>query len=136
MRWGSSIEHVAIAVKEMDKALRFWETMLGVQCSSREMIPEQGVTVAFLSLKDAEIELLEATDPDSPVAKFIEKKGEGIHHIAIQVDDIEEAMSAARMNGFDLVDEHPRSGANGSLVAFVHPRSSCGVMLEFCQHRD
>ena len=127
------IDHIGIAVKSIDCALKFWETGLGIKCAGVEEVAEQKVKTAFLPVKDTEVELLEPTADDSPVAKFIEKKGEGIHHLAIRVDDLEKALSELKEQGVRLIDEHPRRGAGGAMIAFVHPSAAGGVLLELSQ---
>ncbi len=127
------VDHIGIAVKNIDESLKFWEGALGIECHGRETVDEQKVTTAFLPIKDTEIELLEATSPDSTVAKFIEAKGEGIHHLAIRVDDLEAALAEMKAKGFRLIDEKPRKGAGGALIAFVHPKSTGGILLELSQ---
>ena len=127
------IDHIGIAVKSIEEALKFWETTLGIKCTGVEEVAEQKVKTAFLPLRDTEVELLEPTADDSPVAKFIEKKGEGIHHLAIRVDDLESALSGLKAQGVRLIDEKPRAGAGGALIAFVHPAASGGVLLELSQ---
>jgi methylmalonyl-CoA/ethylmalonyl-CoA epimerase len=127
------IDHIGIAVKNIDDSLKFWETSLGVKCTGRETVEDQKVTTAFLPIKDSEIELLEATSDESPIAKYIEKKGEGIHHIAIRVDNIEAALEELKANGIKLIDEKPRKGAGGAMIAFIHPKATGGILLELSQ---
>jgi methylmalonyl-CoA/ethylmalonyl-CoA epimerase len=127
------IDHIGIAVKSIDEALKFWEGSLGIKCAGKETVADQKVTTAFLPLRDSEIELLEATDPESPIAKFIEKKGEGIHHMAIRVDDLEAALEEAKARGIKLIDEKPRRGAGGAMIAFIHPKAAGGILLELSQ---
>ena len=127
------IDHIGIAVSDLDEALKFWEGNMGVKCHGIEEVAEQKVKTAFLPVKDTEIELLAGTSPDSPVSKFIEKKGEGIQHIAIRVDDLEATLEELKANGVRLIDEKPRIGAGGAKIAFVHPKSSRGVLLELCE---
>ena len=127
------IDHVGIAVKSIDGALKFWEATLGIKCTDLEEVAEQKVKTAFLPLKDSEVELLEPTADDSPVAKFMEKKGEGIHHLAIRVDDLEKALSELKEKGVRLIDEKPRRGAGGAKIAFIHPSATGGVLLELSQ---
>jgi len=127
------IDHVGVAVKSIDDALKFWEATLGIKCTGVEEVTEQKVKTAFLPLKDSEVELLEAMSDDSPVAKFIEKKGEGIHHLAIRVDDLEKALSELKEKGVRLIDERPRKGAGGAMIAFLHPSATGGVLLELSQ---
>lgn len=127
------IDHIGIAVNSIDEALKFWEGSLGIKCTGKETVADQKVTTAFLPIKDSEIELLEATDPEGPIAKFIEKKGEGIHHIAIRVDNLEAALEEAKAKGLKLIDEKPRRGAGGAMIAFIHPKSTGGILLELSQ---
>lgn len=127
------IDHIGVAVKSIDEALKFWEGTLGVKCHGVEEVKEQKVKTAFLPIDDSEIELLEGTSEDSPVAKFIEAKGQGIQHIAIRVADIEAALAELKEKGVRLIDEKPRIGAGGAKIAFVHPKASGGVLLELCQ---
>jgi len=127
------IDHVGIAVKSIDGALKFWETSLGIKCTGVEEVAEQKVKTAFLPIEDSEVELLEPTADDSPVAKFLEKKGEGVHHLAIRVDDLEKALSELKTQGVRLIDERPRKGAGGAMIAFVHPSAAGGVLLELSQ---
>lgn len=129
----TAIDHIGIAVTSIDEALKFWEQSLGIGVTGVEEVAEQKVRTAFLPLGDTEIELLEATDPESPVAKFIEKKGEGIHHLAIRVENLEEALEKMKALGLRLIDEKPRYGAGGARIAFVHPRTAGGVLLELTE---
>jgi methylmalonyl-CoA/ethylmalonyl-CoA epimerase len=122
-----------VAVKDLRKALEFWENALGISCVGVEEVAEQKVRTAFLPVKDTEIELLEPTADDSPVAKFIEKKGEGIHHIALRVENLEEALEELKARGVQLIDEKPRYGAGGARIAFVHPKATGGVLLELSE---
>ena len=128
-----NIDHIGIAVKSIDEALKFWQDTMGIKCHGVEEVAEQKVKTAFLPVDDTEFELLEGTAEDSPVTKFIEKKGEGIQHIAIRVDNIEEALKELKEKGVRLIDETPRYGAGGAKIAFVHPKASGGVLLELCQ---
>jgi methylmalonyl-CoA mutase C-terminal domain/subunit len=127
------VDHIGIAVKNIDEALKFWEGALGIRCHGVEEVEEQKVKTAFLPIRDTEIELLEGTSPDSPVAKFVEAKGEGIHHIALRVDDLEAALVELEAKGVRLIDKTPRCGAGGAKIAFVHPKASGGVLLELSQ---
>lgn len=127
------IDHIGIAVNSIDKSLAFWETTLGVKCTGVETVADQKVKTAFLPIKESEVELLEATDPESPIAKFIEKKGEGIHHLAIQVDDLAGALAELKAKGVRLIDETPRKGAGSALIAFIHPKATGGILLELSQ---
>jgi len=127
------IDHVGIAVKNLDEALKFYENVLGLKAAGTEVVEEQKVKVAFLPTGDSEVELLEATSEDSPVAKFIEKNGEGIQHIAYRVDDVEAAIAKMKELGMRMIDEKPRYGAGGAKIAFCHPKSTGGVLVELCQ---
>lgn len=126
------IDHVGIAVKSLDEAVKTYEA-LGFEVEEIEEVEEQKVKVAMLPVGESRIELLEATSPDSAIAKFIDSRGEGIHHIAINVENIEEALKKAKEAGLRLIDEKPRIGAGGKKVAFVHPKSTHGVLLEFVE---
>ena len=130
------IEHIGIATRAIDDALRFWRDALGLEVTHTEVVEEQGVRVAMLPLGEPRIELLEPTSVDSPVAKFLEKRGAGIHHVAVRVDDIRAALARLKESGARLIDESPRMGANNCLVAFVHPSSVGGVLLELVEHTD
>ncbi len=128
-----NIDHIGIAVKSINEALKFWEETLGIKCHGTEEVAEQKVKTAFLPVDDTEFELLEGTSEDSPITKFIEKKGEGLQHIAVRVDNIEEALKELKEKGVRLIDETPRYGAGGAKIAFIHPKASGGVLLELCQ---
>jgi methylmalonyl-CoA/ethylmalonyl-CoA epimerase len=130
------IEHIGIATRAIDDALRFWRDALGLEVTHTEVVEEQGVRVAMLPIGEPRIELLEPTSVDSPVAKFLEKRGAGIHHVAVRVDDIRAALARLKESGARLIDETPRMGANNCLVAFVHPSSAGGVLLELVEHTD
>ena len=127
------INHIGIAVHSLDASIPFYRDQLGMTFEGTEEVPDQKVRVAFLQVGESRIELLEATSEDSPVAKFIEKKGEGIHHIAYEVDDVEKAIAGMKHSGARMIDETPRKGAHNSLIAFVHPKASGGVLTELCQ---
>jgi methylmalonyl-CoA/ethylmalonyl-CoA epimerase len=127
------ISHLGIATKGIDEALKFWQDALGLENVHSETVEDQKVRVAMLPIGDTRIELLEATSEDSPIAKFVEKRGGGIHHIAIEVEDIEAALVKLKAEGARLIDEKPRVGAEGCLIAFVHPSSTNGVLLELIQ---
>jgi len=129
------IDHVGIAVNSIEESLGFYEGMLGIKAEGVEEVAEQKVKVAFLPCGDSELELLESTSPDGPVARFIEKNGEGVQHIAIRVDDIEAALEELKEKGVRLIDETPRYGAGGASIAFVHPKSAGGVLLELCERK-
>jgi methylmalonyl-CoA/ethylmalonyl-CoA epimerase len=127
------VDHIGIAVKSIDEAKIFWEDALGVKLTGEEVIPEQKVKVGFFPMGESEVELLESTDPDGPVAKFIEKKGEGIQHIAFRVENIEETLENLKAKGVKLIDEKPRYGAGGAKIAFIHPKATFGTLVEICQ---
>jgi methylmalonyl-CoA/ethylmalonyl-CoA epimerase len=130
------IEHIGIATHTIDDSLKFWRDALGLEVTHTEIVEEQGVRVAMLPVGEPRIELLEPTHADSPVAKFLEKRGAGIHHIAVRVDDIRAAINRLKESGARLIDETPRIGAGGCLVAFVHPAAAGGVLLELVEHTD
>ena len=127
------VDHIGVAVKDLQKALAFWENSLGIPCVGVEEVAEQKVRTAFLPVGDTEIELLEPTSDESPVAKFLEKKGEGIHHIALRVENLEAALEDLKAQGVQLIDTTPRSGAGGARIAFVHPKATGGVLLELSE---
>jgi methylmalonyl-CoA/ethylmalonyl-CoA epimerase len=127
------IDHLGIATREIAETLEFWRDALGLHLHDIEEVPDQKVRVAMLDLGESRVELLEPTSADSPIAKFLEKRGPGIHHIAVGVDDINAALDRLRNHGARLIDESPRPGAGGSLVAFVHPSTANGVLLELVQ---
>jgi len=127
------IDHLGIATKGIDEALKFWEDALGLENVHTEVVKDQKVRVAMLPLGESRIELLEPTSEDSPISKFLEKRGGGIHHIAVEVADINASLASLKENGVRLIDEEPRVGAGGCLVAFLHPSSANGVLLELVQ---
>ncbi len=128
----TKINHIGIAVQSLDVALPFYRDSLGMPFHGIEEVAEQKVRVAMLGIGESKIELLEPTNPESPIAKFLEKNGSGIHHIAYEVDDIEAAIARMKAQGARMIDEQPRSGAHGTRIAFVHPKSSNGVLTELC----
>jgi len=127
------IDHIGIATHGIDAAAKFYRDVLGLEVAETEEVAEQKVRVAMLAIGESRIELLEATSSDSPISKFLEKRGPGIHHIAVRVDDIQAALTGLKQKGARLIDEEPRQGAGGCLVAFVHPSSTGGVLLELVQ---
>ncbi len=129
------VDHIGIAVKNLDETLSFYTDILGLEFDGTETVEEQKVKVAFLPVGDTEIELLESTSEDGPIAKFIEKNGEGVQHIAFQVDNIEEAIAYMQEKGMKMIDEQPRYGAGGASIAFVHPKSSHRVLVELSQRK-
>ncbi|MDK2820311.1 MAG: methylmalonyl-CoA/ethylmalonyl-CoA epimerase [Clostridia bacterium] len=130
------VDHIGLAVKSLQDTLPFYEEILGIKSNGTEEIPDQKVRVAFLPVGDSEIELLEATEPDSPIAKFIESRGEGLQHIALRVDDIEATIAELKEKGVRMIDEKPRYGAGGASIAFVHPKATKGLLLELSQRND
>lgn len=129
----TKINHIGIAVKSLDDAVPFYRDNLGMAFAGIEEVAEQKVRVAMMQIGESKIELLEPTCEDSPVAKYIEKSGSGIHHIAYEVTDIEAAIAKLLADGARMIDEKPRHGAHGTLIAFIHPKSSNGVLTELCQ---
>ncbi|KPU26609.1 methylmalonyl-CoA epimerase [Caloranaerobacter sp. TR13] len=127
------VDHIGIAVKNLEETLKFYQEVLGLELDGIEVVEEQKVKVAFLPIGDTEIELLESTDKEGPIARYIEKKGEGIQHIAYRVDDIEKAIEEMKSKGIRMIDEKPRYGAGGAKIAFLHPKSTYGVLIELCQ---
>lgn len=130
------IEHIGIAVKELDPVIRYYEDVLGLKCYSVEEVKDQKVKTAFFKIGQTKIELLESTSLDGPIGKFIEKKGEGIHHIAFAVQDIEEQLLDAASKSVQLIDAAPRKGAEGLNIAFLHPKSTFGVLTELCENKN
>ena len=128
------IDHIGIATDGIDDALRFWRDALGLEVEHTEVVEEQGVRVAMLPAGEPRIELLEPTGPDTPVARFIGKRGPGLHHVAVRVPDIRAALARLKREGARLIDEEPRVGAGGCLVAFIHPSAAGGVLLELVEH--
>ncbi len=127
------VDHIGIAVKNLDETLKFYTDVLGLELGGTEVVEEQKVRVAFLPIGDTEVELLESTSDDGPIAKFIEKNGEGMQHIAFKVDNIEEAIAYMLEKGMRMIDEQPRYGAGGAKIAFVHPKSSNRVLVELSE---
>ncbi|WP_425447839.1 methylmalonyl-CoA epimerase [Dethiothermospora halolimnae] len=127
------VDHVGVAVKNLEESLKFYQDVLGMDLQGTEVVEEQKVKVAFLPIGDTEIELLESTDKEGPIARYIDKKGEGIQHIAYRVDDIEKAIEEMKEKGIRMIDEKPRYGAGGAKIAFLHPKSTHGVLIELCQ---
>jgi len=128
------IEHIGIAVSRLDDAISFYEKVFGLKCYKIEEVADQKVRTAFFMVGETKIELLESTDPEGPIGKFIEKRGEGIHHIAFAVRNIGEKLSHAEKSGVRLIDTKPRKGAEGLDIAFLHPKSTSGVLIEICEH--
>jgi methylmalonyl-CoA/ethylmalonyl-CoA epimerase len=130
------IEHLGIAVKDLEAASETYQALLNTKPYKEEKVESEGVTTLFFKTGESKIELLSATKPDSPIAKFIEKRGEGIHHIAFAVDDIEAEIKRLETEGFKLLNTTPKSGADHKLIAFLHPKSSNGVLVELCQEKS
>lgn len=128
----SRIEHIGIAVKSLDLAIPYYESMLGIKCYSIEEVLDQKVKTAFFKVGDTKIELLESTDPEGPIGLFIEKKGQGIHHIAFKVDDVDKSLAEAKSKGIRLIDKKGRLGAEGLSIGFLNPKSTFGVLTELC----
>jgi methylmalonyl-CoA/ethylmalonyl-CoA epimerase len=129
------VDHIGIATRQIDESLTLWRDALGLEMESTEEVTEQGVRVAMLTIGESHIELLEPLSENSPVGKFLEKRGPGIHHVAVRVADIQATLEKLKEKGARLIDETPRTGARGGLVAFVHPSSANGVLLELVQHQ-
>ena len=131
----SHIEHIGIAVTNLNDAISFYEKVLGLTCYNIEEVPDQKVRTAFFMVGQTKIELLESTDPEGPIGKFIARKGEGIHHIAFSVEKIEEQLIYAAEQGITLIDCKPRKGAEGLDIAFLHPKSTYGILIELCENK-
>ena len=127
------IDHLGVAVKSIDKGKEFWTDILGLAFEGAETVEVQKVTTAFFPVGESEVELLESTAPDGPIARYIEKRGEGIQHIAFRVENIDEALEELKEKGVQLIDETPRTGAGGARIAFLHPKSTGGVLVELCE---
>ena len=130
------IDHIGIAVKSLAEAVKVYEQAIGLTVSGYDQVDDQGVRVAMLGIGESRIELLEPTGPGSPIEKFMAKRGEGIHHIAVRVDNIDEALTRLKASGVRLVDSVPRKGAHNTRVAFIHPSSTHGVLLELVEHGE
>ncbi|MEI6898336.1 MAG: methylmalonyl-CoA epimerase [Bacteroidota bacterium] len=126
------IEHIGIAVNSLQESIPFWEKLLGTRCYSIEEVKDQKVRTAFLMIGQTKIELLESTDPEGPIGKFIEKKGTGVHHLAFAVEDTDASLKEAESSGILLIDKQSRKGAEGLKIGFLHPKSTGGVLTEFC----
>ena len=132
----SGIDHVGIAVKSIDEASKFWVGTLGFRLSRIEDVPEQKVRVAILKAGETTIELLEPTSPDSPIQRFLEKRGEGLHHLTLETDDLAGQLKKLKAANVGLIDEQPRIGAGGAKIAFLHPKSAHGVLVELCEPNE
>jgi len=129
------IDHIGIAVKDINEAIKLYEGLLGLKVTDTEVVEEQKVKVAFFPTGDSEVELLQSTTPDGPIARYIEKNGEGIQHIAFRVDNLEEKLEELKSKGVRLIDEKPRRGAGGAMIAFLHPKSTFGTLIELCERK-
>lgn len=127
------VDHIGVAVKSIDETKKLYQDLLGLDHAGSETVQEQKVTTAFFPVGDTEVELLESTAPDGPIAKYLEKRGEGVQHIAFRVENIEEALAELKAKGVQLIDEKPRRGAGGAKIAFLHPKSTYGVLVELCE---
>jgi methylmalonyl-CoA/ethylmalonyl-CoA epimerase len=132
----SHIEHIGIAVKDIDAAIKYYEGILGLTCYKIEEVHDQKVKTAFFMAGQTKIELLESTDPEGPIGKFIEKKGEGIHHLAYAVKNLQNNLNELQEKGITLIDKQPRKGAENLNIAFLHPKSTYGVLTELCEHPE
>jgi len=128
----SYIEHIGIAVKNLDESIKFYENIFGLKCYAVEEVKDQKVKTAFFKIGNTKIELLESTAPDGPISRFIEKKGEGIHHIAFKTNDINTSLKELKEKNIRLIDDHPSKGAEGLNIAFIHPKAANGVLIELC----
>ena len=131
----SHIEHIGIAVKNLDESIKYYENVLGLKCYAIEEVKDQKVKTAFFMVGQTKLELLESTGVDGPIGKYIEKKGEGIHHIAFETDNLKDAIEEAETKGIILIDKEPRKGAEGLNIAFLHPKSTNGVLIELCEKK-
>jgi len=129
------IDHLGVAVKDMEAGKKLWQDILGLHFEGSETVEEQKVTTGFLPVGESEVELLVSTSPDGPIAKYLEKKGEGIQHVAFLVENLEEALAELKAKGVQLIDEKPRRGAGGANIAFLHPKSTMGVLVELCEKK-
>lgn len=128
------VNHIGIAVRDIESAVKLYTDVFGLLVAGTEEVPDQKVKVCFIPVGESRVELLEPTDPEGAVAKFIANKGEGIHHIAYEVEDLVKALAICREKGLRLIDETPRRGAGGAMIAFLHPKSTGGVLIELCEH--
>jgi methylmalonyl-CoA/ethylmalonyl-CoA epimerase len=129
------IEHLGIAVESIEKSLAIYESLLGKSCYKTEIVESEFVKTAFIHVGESKIELLEATHPDSPIAKFLVKKGQGFHHVAFDVDDIESEIARLKKEGFELIHQSAKQGADNKMIAFLHPKSTEGLLVEICQEK-
>ncbi len=132
----SHIEHIGIAVKDLEESIKHYEDILGLKCYNIEEVKDQKVRTAFFKVGDTKIELLESTDPEGPIGKFIEKRGQGVHHIAFATKNLDDKLAKLEEKGVQLIDKNPRKGAEGLDIAFLHPKSTGGVLTELCEDKD
>lgn len=130
------VDHIGIAVKSIEETKKLYHDLLGLEHAGSETVEEQKVTTAFFPVGDTEMELLESTSEDGPIAKYLEKRGEGVQHIAFRVENIDEALAELKAKGIRLIDEKPRRGAGGAKIAFLHPKATYGVLVELCERND
>jgi len=130
------IDHVGVAAESLQGTLAVFEGLLGLRLAGTETVDEQKVTTAFLPVGDSEIELLESTDPEGPIGKFLAAKGQGFQHIAFRVENLDEALAELKAKGVRLIDEKPRKGAGGARIAFIHPKATAGLLVELCERND
>ena len=131
----TKIEHIGIAVKNLEESIKHYENIFGLKCYAIEEVKDQKVRTAFFMLGQTKIELLESTEPDGPIARFIENKGEGIHHVAFATDNLNDALKEAAEKNIQLVNKEPRLGAEGFNIAFLHPKSNNGILIELCEQK-
>ncbi len=129
----TKIEHIGIAVKNLEESIKHYENIFGLKCYAIEEVKDQKVRTAFFMIGQTKIELLESTEPNGPIARFIEKKGEGIHHLAFATENLEASLKEAKENNIQLIDKKPRQGAEGLNIAFLHPKSTGGILIELCE---
>ena len=130
------IEHIGIAIKDLKEGIKFYEEILGLKCYAVEEVTDQKVKTAFFQIGQTKIELLESTDPEGPIGKFIEKRGEGLHHIAFATERLNSSIKEMKEKGVDLIDKNSRKGAEGLNIAFLHPKAAQGVLIELCEHTE
>jgi methylmalonyl-CoA/ethylmalonyl-CoA epimerase len=130
------VDHIGVAVRSIEDTKQLYHGLLGLKHAGNETVAEQKVTTAFFPVGDTEVELLESTADDGPIAKYLEKRGEGVQHIAFRVENLEEALEELKAKGIKLIDEKPRLGAGGAKIAFLHPKSTYGVLIELCERKD
>ncbi|MCK5096528.1 MAG: methylmalonyl-CoA epimerase [Desulfobacteraceae bacterium] len=130
------IDHLGIAVSSIDSGKKFWQDIMGLELEGTETVEEQKVTTAFMPVGESEVELLESTSPDGPIAKYIEKRGAGLQHVAFRVENIDEALAELKEKGVQLIDQTPRNGAGGARIAFLHPKATGGILVELCERNN